>query len=181
MPDYSKGKIYRLICNITGDQYIGSTTQSLAKRLGSHVANAKNENHTQFTSKSIIDRGNFSIVLIEDCPCENKSQLERRERYFIESMECVNKIIPTRTKSEYYEDNRDRMLVKYHKYYENNRDRMLVKQHQYYEDNRDRMLVKQHQYDQSHKEQRSEYNRQRYLRKKAQHPPAYRALQDAEM
>lgn len=151
MPDYSKGKIYRLICNITGDQYIGSTTQSLAKRLGSHVANAKNENHTQFTSKSIIDRGNFSIVLIEDCPCENKSQLERRERYFIESMECVNKIIPTRTKSEYYEDNRDRMLVK------------------------------QHQYDQSHKEQRSEYNRQRYLRKKAQHPPAYRALQDAEM
>ena len=33
MPDYQKGKIYKIISNETDDVYIGSTTQSLSLRL----------------------------------------------------------------------------------------------------------------------------------------------------
>ena len=37
MPDYSKGKIYTIICrNDPSLIYVGSTIQSLAKRLGGH-------------------------------------------------------------------------------------------------------------------------------------------------
>jgi hypothetical protein len=32
------------------------------------------------------------------------------ERYYIENMECVNKVKPTRTFKEYYEENRDKLL-----------------------------------------------------------------------
>ena len=35
--DYSKGKIYKIECNITGEVYIGSTTEpTLARRLSGH-------------------------------------------------------------------------------------------------------------------------------------------------
>ena len=36
MPDYSKGKIYKLISNHTDDIYIGSTCDLLSKRLYKH-------------------------------------------------------------------------------------------------------------------------------------------------
>ncbi len=37
MPDYSKGKIYKIVCNTTGLVYIGSTCEpTLARRLAGH-------------------------------------------------------------------------------------------------------------------------------------------------
>jgi len=36
MPDYSNSKIYKIICNITGFVYIGSTLQTLIQRLQDH-------------------------------------------------------------------------------------------------------------------------------------------------
>lgn len=36
MPDYSKGKIYKLCSNQTDNVYIGSTTQELSFRLSDH-------------------------------------------------------------------------------------------------------------------------------------------------
>ena len=42
MPDYSKGKIYRIVCNTTGKVYIGSTSQDyLSQRLRKHVEEYK--------------------------------------------------------------------------------------------------------------------------------------------
>jgi hypothetical protein len=39
--DYSKGKIYKIVCNITGLIYIGSTSQSLIQRLQDHKSGYK--------------------------------------------------------------------------------------------------------------------------------------------
>ncbi len=100
---YSKGKIYRLVCNTTGQQYIGSTAQSLSQRLGNHKAEYKmflKGTRHMTTSFSILSENNYEIILIEEYPCENKNQLERRERHFIETMECVNKVKPARTSDE---------------------------------------------------------------------------------
>ena len=111
MPDYNNGKIYRIVCDITGETYYGSTTY---KYLSSRLA--KHRSTTTCKSKQIIERGNYSIVLVEEYPCENKEQLNKRERYYIENNECVNKYIPTRTKSEYGKEwslvNRDYLTQK---------------------------------------------------------------------
>lgn len=108
---YENGKIYRIVCNVSGKQYIGSTTQSLSKRLSSHKGNFsmwKNNEYKYVKSFDVLENGDFEIILIEDYPCKSKDELLRRERHFIESMECVNKNIPTRTDNEYYHDNKER-------------------------------------------------------------------------
>ena len=38
MVNYSNGKIYKIVCNVTGKQYVGSTTKKyLSQRLQAHV------------------------------------------------------------------------------------------------------------------------------------------------
>ena len=52
------------------------------------------------------DIDNVKIILIEELSCNNKTELQRQERHYIESRECVNKNRPTRTDKEYREDNK---------------------------------------------------------------------------
>ena len=61
---YSNGKIYRVICEETNRQYIGSTCNPLRKRLYEHK-----KKHNGCMTKDFI---NPSIILIEDYPCERK-------------------------------------------------------------------------------------------------------------
>lgn len=111
--DYSNSKIYKIVCNITGLVYIGSTTQPLCKRLGVHKSKYKlwkrdNTRTGKFSSFEVIEYDNYDIVLIENCPCSSKEELHRRERHYIQSMVCVNKRVPTRTLQEYYIENKER-------------------------------------------------------------------------
>jgi hypothetical protein len=110
MPDYSKGKVYKLVSNQTDKVYIGSTTQPLAKRKGGHIATYKcyQEGKGNYvTSFEIIKYDDCDIVLLENVNCESKDQLHARERHWIESvMDCVNKNIPTRTNKEYVAEKR---------------------------------------------------------------------------
>ena len=104
MVNYKDGKIYQLVCNTSGNQYIGSTTQSLSQRLGGHKATYNSyiggKSIRPISAFSILAENNFEMILIEEFPCENKNQLERRERHFIETMECVNKVKPAQTREE---------------------------------------------------------------------------------
>ncbi len=93
MPDYEQGKIYKIVCNVTGKVYIGSTIETLARRLARHRATYKYFKECKYkyvTSFQIIAQGNYDIVLIESYPCESKDELNKQERHFIESLECVN-------------------------------------------------------------------------------------------
>lgn len=110
MVNYDKSKVYRIVCCQTGLQYIGSTTSQLSTRLAQHKKLFKDG--FSGTSKLVLQNGNFKIYLIEDYPCERKEQLLSRERYYIESMECVNKKIPLRTQAEWYIENKDRLIKK---------------------------------------------------------------------
>jgi len=115
--DYKNSKIYRIVCNETGLCYIGSTTQSLSKRLSRHKSSYKlflQGKYGKLASFPIIEKGNCEIILLEEYPCENKEQLHKRERYYIETIDCINKRIPTRPKDEYMKE-----------YYANNRERIL--------------------------------------------------------
>ena len=101
MVNYQNGKIYRIDCLSTGKVYIGSTTkETVAKRLAEHVSKFKQwkAGKSNYTSFQIIEQGNYKITLIELYPCNSKDELSRREGFYIRSMECVNKVIPNRTK-----------------------------------------------------------------------------------
>lgn len=117
MVNYNLGKIYKIIDNTNENIYIGSTCEpTLARRLSKHVWSFKfykEGGKTNFvTSFTIIENENYDIVLLENCICQSKDQLHTRERYYIESMKCVNKVIPTRTDKEYRESENVKLAQK---------------------------------------------------------------------
>jgi hypothetical protein len=108
MVNYGNGKIYRIVCNQTGLQYIGSTTIKLSARISQHKKLLKS--NISGASKLVLENDDYNIILIEDYPCERKEQLLARERYHIENSHCVNKKIPLRTQKEWYMENKDRLI-----------------------------------------------------------------------
>jgi len=109
--DFANSRIYRIVCNETGLNYYGSTTQTLSKRLGAHVCDYKRwrDGKQHFvTSFSVLEAGNYEIVLVEKLEnITNREQLRAVERRYIEANECVNKCIPGRTMTEYNADHRE--------------------------------------------------------------------------
>lgn len=122
MPDYSKGKIYIIRCTDSDDVYIGSTIQSLSKRMTGHRVGYKLRPH-KCTSSILIGRGTAYIELVEDFPCENVEQLRKREGEVIRSRDCVNRCVAGRSKSEYREENRDTILKEKRVYHQANKEK----------------------------------------------------------
>ena len=143
--NYSKSKIYKIVCNITGESYYGSTTQPLSVRIGEHRRDAKIESRN-VSSKPIILRGNYDIILCEEYPCENKEQLHARERKWIEDNECINKYIPGRTYKEYYEANKEQYKQYNEEYREANKEQMKQYQKHYREANKEQLKQYQKEY-----------------------------------
>ena len=127
---YNNGKIYT-IRHKNDDSliYVGSTIQPLYKRWFEHKSRSKNEEkqilplYKKFNETDIND---WYIELHEDCPCQRKEELNKREGEIIREIGTLNKNIAGRTEKEHYQDNREDILkknrVKDKKYYENNKD-----------------------------------------------------------
>ena len=153
MPDYANGKIYKIVCNITGEQYIGATTQKLSQRLTGHVRR-KNTDKC-YKSKDIILRGDYQIILIENYSCNNKEELERKEREHIEANICVNKFIPTRTQKEYKEDHKEEIALNKKEYYVTHKEEIAL----YREKNKEAIKMKEKEYRETHKEKIASYSK----------------------
>ena len=138
MCDYKNGKIYQIVCNITGETYIGSTAVSLEERLRIHK---KSTNPCR--SKQIIERGDYYIELLETYPCNNEFELHRKEGEYQKSMECINKHIAGRTKKEYYEDNKEKSKIIKKEYYQNNKEHLKKKAILYRKNNLENVKVKE--------------------------------------
>jgi hypothetical protein len=95
MTDYDNGKNYTIRSHQTTDIYIGSTTQSLAKRFGCHKSSYKSfeskKSKKYCTSYILMKYDDAYIELLENYPCESKELLLKREGEFIRAMDCVNK------------------------------------------------------------------------------------------
>ena len=83
MPDYQKGKIYKLIEERTGEIfYVGSTALSLSKRMSSHLSDYKRKParklYKYITEKIGIE--NVKIFLICHYPCNSLEELFAEER-----------------------------------------------------------------------------------------------------
>lgn len=106
-------KIYKIIDNTNDNVYIGITKQKLYQRLNNHKQDFKRG--SALMSREIIKNGDYKIELIEET--DDKS----RERYWIENTECINVVVPGRTRKEHYNDTKHLLdkekLKKYHKEY----------------------------------------------------------------
>ena len=160
MPDYSKSKIYKVVCDETNLIYYGSTVQRLCQRLTSHKR-PENKCNTKLMA-------NPKIYLVENFSCDNKEELLQRERWYIENNECCNKMIPLRTDKEYREANKDKNKVqckeyreknkdKIKEYNEKNKDKIKVQCKEYYEKNKDKIKVQQKEYYEENKDKIKEY------------------------
>jgi hypothetical protein len=125
-----KGIIYKIVCNETGEVYYGSTTKpTLNIRISGHKCSFKRwkEGKTNYmTSFQILERGNYSYSLIETVECEDRKQLEQRERYYIENNECINKNIVGRTVKEWYDANNE--YLKFYRKQKYLKDEVKVKE-----------------------------------------------------
>lgn len=150
MPNYNNAKIYKIWSPSHPDEiYIGSTTQPLAKRMGEHRRKCKryqNGKCNYVTSFKILSYGDAKIELIEKVECKDKEELVAREGYYIRTLDCVNKVIPDRTRKEYIreyrEANKDKINQKRRQYREANKDKIK----QYSEANKDKIAQRLNQY-----------------------------------
>lgn len=133
MVNYKNGKIYAIRAPNTKEIYIGSTCEALSRRLTMHRAQLKmylDGKQNYLTSFNLLQKEGYYIELIEEFPCDNKEQLNRREGEIIRATnDCINKVIPGRTikeySLEYYNINKDKLKEKSKIYRENNREKIL--------------------------------------------------------
>lgn len=133
---YQNGKIYKIISSKTDNIYIGSTIKSLTQRLCGHYNDIKKS--INMSSGEILKYDDATIVLIEDYPCECKTELLTRERFYIETLpNVINIQIPTRTKKEYRQDNKEYFIEYGKKYRQDNREHGNEYSRKYYQNNRE--------------------------------------------
>jgi hypothetical protein len=142
MTDYQKVKIYKIVCNIIGLAYYGSTCEpTLARRSAGHVGLfrgfKKGKNVRSMTSIKVLKGDDYTIVLVDFFPYDSKIELHQREHYFIENNECLNKVIPTRATEEWYLENQSRLVGVRVDWYANNKELVAIQQADYHSKNRE--------------------------------------------
>jgi len=175
MPDYSKSKIYEIVCNINGWRYIGSTTQTLSQRLGKH-----RDINNLCKSKLIIEQGDYYINLLQSYPCNNKDELRMKEREWYDKLENINGDRPFVSIEEYKEykhnwyinnfdkikeNNKEHYINNLEKnkeyrknYYNNNKNNIKEKTKEYYINNKEIGIKKRQEYYYNHINEKKKYD-----------------------
>jgi len=155
MPDYSKGKIYKIINLENKIVYIGSTAQEkLCDRFKTHEHRG----------------GGNKIILLEDCPCICKEHLIKKEQEYIEQHNnLLNKCRAYRSKE--YNDKYNKERKK--KYRKNNKEEIKKQRKEYREKNKEKIKEyrennkeKEKEYRENNKEKAKEYHKEYYQKKK---------------
>jgi predicted GIY-YIG superfamily endonuclease len=111
--DYNNGKIYIVRNHINDMVYIGSTCQTLSRRMAEHRSNMNanlKQHYKLYVAMREHGKEHFYIELLEDYACERPEQLLKREgertrEYNVE----LNKKIEGQTLKEYREANRAKL------------------------------------------------------------------------
>ena len=176
MPDYRLGKIYQIINKINNKAYVGSTTDTLENRFSYHMNHAQQVERYPGMKIYIAmrelnyDFTKFYIELIENCPCDEKEDLLKREGYWIRRLRTnedeygYNLQIAGRTIKEHYDDNRDTILSNKREWYQEHKEEEMIRKKNY----RDNNLEHCRQLEKESRERNKESNRisrQKYHKK----------------
>lgn len=143
---YSKGKIYVIKCkNDDTLVYVGSTTQTLGDRASKHRYDCNLERCKHWLVYRTIDNkwDDWDISLHSLYPCNNKTELCRREGEVIREIGTLNKRIAGRTMKEWYDEHKDDLAVKMKEYYLSKHEQILKQKKDYYIRNKDVIKEKQ--------------------------------------
>jgi len=164
------GKVYEIVCNQTGERYIGSTQLRMCLRKALHKMKTNG-----CRSKQIIERGDYVInVLQTDIP---KETLRHIEQEWMDKLESINDrkayVAPEvhrencrKYQEEWYKDPANKALKKAK--YEENKETILAKAKAKYEANKGTMTEKQIAYYNNNKEKIREYQKNYRAMKKAE-------------
>lgn len=142
--DYANGKIYCIRNHVNDEVYVGSTCTKLCKRMVNHRGAMKRYcDRPLYKLMSELGVEHFYIELVEECPCDNKEQLLKREGHYIREMGTLNKLIAGREKKEYRKEyskqNKDKIKEQNKEYYEQNKEQIKEHKKEYYEQNKDKI------------------------------------------
>jgi hypothetical protein len=158
---YINGKIYKIISPSNPELvYYGSTINKLCKRMCKHRDDAKRNSEKSTSSKQILDCGDAMIVLVENCPCNSREELIKKEAEYIMNSNCVNKRVPGKpvNHKERYEANKEKMQQKARQYREENEEKIKQYHKIYQQNNQEEIRQKKKEYASKHKDQLREFH-----------------------
>lgn len=168
--NYSNTIIYKIVCRDVSikECYVGQTT-NVIKRKYYHKSicnNINSKNYNIYIYQFIRENGNWDnwdIIEIEKYEAVDKLDAGKRERYWIETLQAtLNKVIPTRTHKEYYEENKDKTTQYLKEYYEENKVKLKEHRKEYIEKNKEQIKENSKEYYELNKEQIKEYKKEWY-------------------
>lgn len=149
--DYSKSLIYMLKKKDDYDNeniYIGSTTD-YTRRKNTHKCSCCNPNDKGYNYKKyqyIRDNGGWDewvMIKIEDYPCNNKLELEKREDEIMCDIKSkLNERRANRSRKDYYEANKEKIIEQTKEYREVNKEKRKEYDKEYYEVNKEKRAEK---------------------------------------
>ena len=147
--DYKNSKVYK-IWSPNGDKiYVGSTTKiMLCQRMTVHRYKYrlwKETGKVDTTSYILFDEyglKNCFIELLEAKECSSKDELHKLEGKYIRELNCVNKVVPGRTKKEYREDNKEHIIEQGKIWRKDNKEFITNYSNKYRSDNKDTIKTK---------------------------------------
>ena len=155
------GIIYKISSDKGPKVYYGSTTTTLAKRFGHH------KTHMNCSSSVLFEEYGIDNCIAETVEEVTIGSLLERERYWIESdANCVNIRRAWVSEEEQKESNRESSR----EYREQNKDQIKEYRREYHEQNKERSNQLNREWRERNKEKIKEYDRLRYLKKKASSP-----------
>jgi len=121
--------IYKIVCRKTGQIYVGSTQKTIEERLKKHESARKCYERgitNNITSFKVLEANDYYIELLEVC---EDAERYIRERFYIQTMNCVNRITVGRTHKEYRDTHTEQMR----QYRHDHKDIIREHRKQYYQ------------------------------------------------
>jgi hypothetical protein len=142
MTQYERGKIY-MIQNVLNDEvYIGSTCNSLGRRMTKHRYDCKKGNSPFYKMMLELGIDKFYIELIENYPCDSKQELHAREGYWIKQIGTIEQRIAGRPESEWREENKEILARKNSERYYKNHEYNIEQRRAYHNTHKEEINAK---------------------------------------
>ncbi len=168
MPKYENAIVYKLCCDdpeIT-DIYVGSTCNFKVRKNQhkSHCNNENGEKYDRYVYRFIREHGGWgawSMILVKKYPhVVDNYELKQKECKWIKKLKAtLNKSMPLRTKQEWTNDNKEKLIAQKKLFYINNKEKITDMKKTYYDNNKYQIKEQSKAYYHNNKEIISEKNK----------------------
>jgi len=185
MPPYAEGKVYVVLNTVNDKKYVGSTVCALSKRMGQHRMAAKaGDGLPMYVAMRELGIEKFYVELIEDVPCERREQLHAAEGRKIRELGTLvpngyNMFIAGRKRSEYYQENRAKIIAKVKEYNDARAEERKARTRAFRAENGAMLKARANAFREAHAEEIRAKDRERYAANRIARIARQKAYDDA--